>query len=41
MDKLSSLKGHREQELVEELREVRYKYNELMDFIHEDPQAER
>lgn len=39
LEKLSSLKGHREQELVEELREVKFKYNELMDFIHEDPQA--
>lgn len=41
MEKLSTLKGHREQELVEELREIKFKYNELMDFIHEDPKFER
>lgn len=27
MEKVSSLKGHRERELVEELREIKFKYN--------------
>ena len=35
------MKNRREDELVAELREVRYKYNELMDFLHEDPRSER
>ena len=35
------MKHNREQELVEELRDIKYKYNELMDFLHEDPRADR
>ena len=39
--KYSEMKNSREEQLIEELREVKYKYNELMDFLHEDPRAER
>ena len=35
------MRSKREQEMVEELRDVKYKYNELMDFLHEDPRADR
>lgn len=30
------LKDQREKELFQELQEVKFKYNELMDLIHED-----
>lgn len=31
----------REDELFEELTQVKYKYNELMDLVHEDPNIEK
>ena len=41
LEKYSAMKHRREQELIEELRDIKYKYNELMDFLHEDPRADR
>ena len=41
LHKYSQLKHYRELELEEELRQVRFKYNELMDFLHEDPKCDR
>ena len=41
VEKYEQMKQKREEELVNELREVRYKYNELMDFLHEDPNQDR
>lgn len=41
LQKFSVMKSKREQELVSELQSVKYKYNELMDFLHENPQAEK
>lgn len=39
--KILEEKGKRERELLTENEELRYKYNELMDLIHEDPHFER
>ena len=41
LQQYTTLKHQREQELEEELRQVKYKYNELMDFLHEDPKCDR
>ena len=41
MEKYSAMRHRREQDLIDELREIKYKYNELMDFLHEDPRADR
>lgn len=37
VERVIKLKEIREKELFEELTQTKYKYNELMDFIHEDP----
>ena len=34
-------KNRREDELFEELTQVKYKYNELMDLVHEDSAIEK
>ena len=39
--KVHAMRTKREDELVAELQEIKYKYNELMDFLHEDPKADR
>lgn len=31
----------REDELFEELQQIKFKYNELMDLIHQDPNVEK
>lgn len=41
LEKVTQLQSQREQELQQQLQEVKFKYNELMDFLHEDPAAER
>jgi hypothetical protein len=41
LKRLLEAQQRRERELGEELEEARYKYNELMDLIHEDPHFER
>lgn len=39
--KILEEKDKRERELLNENEELRYKYNELMDLIHENPHFER